>query len=277
MLEFFCHETIAPDEALIEVVAHIGTQLGRVIERERAAEALQQRQALLAATNAELESFSYSVSHDLRAPLRAIDGYAQVLLQDHAGALDAEGQRLLNTVRGNAQRMGQLIDALLRFSRLGRQALKIELIDMTSLARGVVEELRQAGGDSLPDVSLEALPPAVGDRTLLQQVLANLVSNACKFSRTGPRARVEIGAHLEANEAVYFVRDNGVGFDMAYADKLFQVFSRLHRPDEFEGTGVGLALVRRVIERHGGRVWAESAVNEGASFYFTLPRRTAAR
>jgi len=231
-----------------------------------------QAQESLARTNAELEGFSYSVSHDLRSPLRAIDGYARVLLEDYAAALDAEGQRLLNAVRDNAKRMGQLIDALLRFSRLGRQALKMEPVDITGVARAVLEDLRRAGGDGLPEVSLQNLPSAIGDRTLLQQVLANLVSNAFKFSRTRPRPRVEIAARLEGNEAVYFVRDNGVGFDMAYADKLFQVFTRLHGANEFEGTGVGLALVQRIVERHGGRVWAEGAVNEGATFYFTLPR-----
>ena len=232
-----------------------------------------QAQESLARTNAELEGFSYSVSHDLRSPLRAIDGYARVLLEDYAAALDAEGQRLLNAVRDNAKRMGQLIDSLLRFSRLGRQALKLQPIDMTGLARAALEDLRQVPGDGHPEVSLQDLPPAVGDRTLLQQVLANLLSNAFKFSRTRPRPRVEIAARLEGTEAVYFVRDNGVGFDMAYADKLFQVFNRLHGTNEFEGTGVGLALVQRIVERHGGRVWAEGAVNEGATFYFTLPRQ----
>jgi PAS domain S-box-containing protein len=226
----------------------------------------------LARSNAELESLSYSVSHDLRAPLRAIDGYARALLEDHVATLDAEGQRMLNVVRDNALHMGKLIDALLSFSRLGRQALSIKPIDMTSLAQSVLDDLRPAGRGNPSDVTLQPLPAAVGDERLIRQVLANLIGNAFKFSRTKPRPRVEISARIEGNEAVYCIEDNGTGFDMRYAAKLFHVFARLHRVEEFEGTGVGLALAQRIVQRHRGRIWAEAEVDKGATFYFTLPR-----
>src|SRR6266446_677157 len=193
----------------------------------------------LAQSNQELERFSYSVSHDLRAPLRAINGFAQALVEGHAARLDEEGKRLLSVIRESAKLGGQLIDALLNFSRVGRQALA-------------------------------PLPPASGDRALLRQVLVNLIGNAFKFSANRAHPKVEIGAEQNGSEVAYYVKDNGVGFDMQYADKLFGVFHRLHRPDEFEGTGVGLALAQRVIQRHGGRIWAEGKVNEGATFRFTL-------
>ncbi len=242
-----------------------------ITDRKTAEEALKRSTAALEAANAELESFSYSVSHDLRAPLRAIDGYALALLEDHAARLDAEGQRLLGVVRENAQRMGQLIDGLLRFARFGRQAMTMAPIDMMDLARRVVAEVQQGGGSALPPVAIDPLPPAMGDKTLIRQVLANLVANAVKFSRGRARPDVRIGARPQGAEVIYFVRDNGIGFDMRYADKLFQVFGRLHRAEEFEGTGVGLALVQRIVQRHGGRVWAESVPDRGATFHFTLP------
>jgi light-regulated signal transduction histidine kinase (bacteriophytochrome) len=236
-------------------------------ERRRAADELSR-------TNAELETFSYSVSHDLRAPLRAMNGYAQALLEDHAGQLDAEGLRLLAVVRDNALRLGEMIDALLTFSRLGRQALKSGPLDMTDLARNVADELLHGAKDHAPAVHIEPLPNATGDRTLMRQVFANLLGNAFKFTRGRPAPRIEIGARSAGGETVYLVRDNGAGFDMRYADKLFQVFSRLHHADEFEGTGVGLALVQRIIQRHHGRIWAEGVPNQGATFYFALPRET---
>jgi PAS domain S-box-containing protein len=244
-----------------------------ITERKEVEDERKRHAAALEAANAELEGFSYSVSHDLRAPLRAIDGYAQALLEDHATALDAEGQRLLGVVRENAQRMGQLIDGLLKFSRFGRQAMSLTPLDMTALARAVVDEVRQAGdrGAAAPAVALEELPPALGDQTLVRQVLANLIGNAVKFSRTRPRPEIRVGGRSEGDEVVYFVQDNGVGFDMRYADKLFQVFGRLHKVEEFEGTGVGLALTQRIVQRHGGRVWVESAPDQGAKFYFSLP------
>ncbi|MBI3553023.1 MAG: hypothetical protein HY077_10960 [Elusimicrobia bacterium] len=217
--------------------------------------------------NSELESFSYSVSHDLRAPLRAIDGFSKILQEDYAPALDAEGRRLLGTVCANARQMGRLIDDLLAFSRLGRKALEKTSVDMEALADSVVGQLRTAEPRRSIAVERKPLPGAHADAALLQQVMTNLVSNAFKFTSQKPEARVEIGFA----EGAFFVKDNGAGFDMKYSKKLFGVFSRLHRADEFEGTGVGLALVHRIVSRHGGRVWADARPGEGATFYFTLP------
>jgi PAS domain S-box-containing protein len=225
----------------------------------------------LAQSNQELERFSYSVSHDLRAPLRAINGFAQALVEGHAAQLDAEGMRLLTVIRDSAKLGGQLIDALLDFSRVGRQTLARAPVDLTALAQSVVSELRQTQGPVAVEVVLTPLPPASGDAALLRNVLINLIGNAFKFSANRAHPKVEIGAQQDGAEVTYYVKDNGVGFDMRYADKLFGVFHRLHRADEFEGTGVGLALVQRIIQRHGGRVWAEGKVGEGATLFFTLP------
>ncbi len=224
----------------------------------------------LRVANNELESFGYSVSHDLRAPLRAIDGFSHALLEDHSESLDAEARRLLTTVRANTQRMSRLIDDLLAFSRLGRKELAMAPVDLTSLAQTVVEDLQKGSGEHRARVSVAPLPPARGDRALLHLVLTNLIGNAFKFACRRAEPRIEVGAQTEDGETVYYVRDNGVGFDMRYADKLFGVFQRLHPAEEFEGTGVGLALVQRIVQRHGGRVWGEGKVNEGATLYFTL-------
>ncbi len=224
----------------------------------------------LAAVNRELETFSYSVSHDLRAPLRAVDGFSRILETDHAPALDAEGHRLLGRVRDNVRRMGNLIDDLLRFSRLSRAALEVRPVDMNDLVRNVVADLTRDGA-SRAMVSIGPLPPAPGDMGLLRQVWTNLVSNALKYSDPGADPRIEIQGLITGGGVEYSVRDNGVGFDMAYADKLFGVFQRLHRQDEFEGTGVGLAIVQRIVHRHGGTVRAESAPGQGATFSFLLP------
>src|SRR5438552_3741502 len=199
----------------------------------------------LAQTNQELERFSYSVSHDLRAPLRAINGYAQALWEDHAARLDDEGKRLLAVIRDSAKLGGELIDGLLSFSRLGRQALARAPVDVTALAESVVADLRQTQGSVAVEVVLSPLPPTSGDAALLRHVLINLIGNAFKFSAKRAHPKVEIGAEQHGSEVAYYVKDNGVGFDMQYADKLFGVFQRLHRPDEFEGTGVGLALEQR--------------------------------
>ena len=233
-------------------------------QRRRAEQALAQ-------TSQELERFSYSVSHDLRAPLRAINGYAQALWEDHVARLDDEGKRLLAVIRDSAKLGGELIDGLLNFSRLGRQALARAPVDVTALAESVVAELRQTQGSVAVEVVLSPLPPASGDAALLRHVLVNLIGNAFKFSVKRAHPKVEIGAEQHGSEVAYYVKDNGVGFDMQYAGKLFGVFQRLHRPDEFEGTGVGLALAQRIIQRHGGRIWAEGKVNEGATVRFTLP------
>jgi PAS domain S-box-containing protein len=231
------------------------------------------RTAQLEAANNELETFSYSVSHDLRAPLRAIDGFARILEEDYTARLDDEGRRLLGTICGEAKRMGQLIDDLLAFSRMSRQQVDSTPIDMTALAQAVFEEhAAQATGRHL-QFKAQPLPPAQGDPAMLRQALANLFSNAIKYTRPRAVAEIEMGGRAEGGDNLYYVKDNGVGFDMKYAGKLFGVFQRLHTEDEFEGTGVGLALVQRVIHRHGGRVWAEAKLDEGATFCFTIPLR----
>jgi PAS domain S-box-containing protein len=229
------------------------------------------RTAQLEAANQELEAFSYSVSHDLRAPLRAIDGFTNILVEDYAQGLDEEGQRTLGIIRGEAKRMGELIDDLLAFSRMSREAIQSVEVDMGAVAQAMFDECAaQAPGRKL-EFKLQPLPSAHGDQAMLRQVLANLLANAIKFTRYKAPAEIEIGGRVEGGEHVYYVKDNGVGFDIRYAHKLFGVFQRLHTEAEFEGTGVGLALVQRVIHRHGGRVWAEGKVNEGATFFFTLP------
>ncbi|HXI65701.1 MAG TPA: ATP-binding protein [Gemmatimonadales bacterium] len=225
---------------------------------------------LLEQANAELESFSYSVSHDLRAPLRAINGFSLALLEDYGTTLPPDGQALLARVRENTKRMAQLIDDLLVFSRLGRKPLEMGPVDLASLMQSVVEEQRQADPKRAIEVVVHSLPATLGDAGLLRQALSNLIENAFKFTRRQPKARIEVGSRVEGAETVYYVRDNGAGFDMKYATKLFGVFQRLHGESDFEGTGVGLALVQRIVHRHGGRVWAQAAVDQGATFYFTL-------
>lgn len=234
---------------------------------------LERRAAELAAANRELEAFSYSVSHDLRAPLRAIQGFSRVLVEDHAARLDAEGHRVLGIVTENTRQMGELIDDLLRFARISRQEIEPTVIDMTRLARLVVAECRQLEPDRDVTVTIDPLPVARGDQPMVRQALVNLISNAFKFTRPRPDARIEIGGEEGPAEATYFVRDNGVGFDPRYADQLFKVFQRLHASTEFEGTGIGLAIVARVVHRHGGRVWADGIEGEGATFAFALPRK----
>ncbi|HLA62083.1 MAG TPA: response regulator [Nitrospiraceae bacterium] len=230
--------------------------------------------ASLEAANKELEAFSYSVSHDLRAPLRAVDGFAQAVLEDYGQRLPEEAQRYLQTIRQGAQRMGDLIDDLLAFAQLSRQPLTRRAVDTGKIVREVLEELsRQRDGRQI-EVRVGELSACQGDPGLLRQVWVNLLSNALKFTRKTESAVVEIGSALEQGETIFFVRDNGSGFDMQYAEKLFGVFQRLHREEEFEGTGVGLAIVARVIHRHGGRVWAEAETDRGATFYFTLEGAT---
>ena len=232
-----------------------------------------QRTKALEGTNAELEAFSYSVSHDLRAPLRAVHGFARILLEDHHAQLDPEAQRLLGVIDQNTRRMGQLIDDLLAFSRLGRKEIAAGLVDLEELARTVADEVRRtdAGRKGALAIQIDPLPPVHGDRALLRQVMSNLLQNAAKFTRDRAEARVEVGSQRDGEQTVYFVKDNGAGFDARYADKLFGVFQRLHSTEQFDGTGVGLAIVKRIVQRHGGRVWAEGKVNHGATFFFTLP------
>ena len=248
-----------------------GAEIGELAHTfNRMAGSLEQNRAELESQNAELDAFSYSVSHDLRAPLRAIDGFSRLLVDEYAGDLPPEGRRYLGLVSRNTQEMGRLIDGLLAFSRLGQQQLDRRAVDVDAVAREVVAELESAAAGRAVEISVAALPGARADATLLRQVFRNLVSNAFKYTRERDPARIEIGSDAGAGHAVYFVRDNGVGFDMRYADKLFHVFQRLHRAEEYEGTGVGLALVARIVKRHGGRIWAEARPGEGATFYFTL-------
>lgn len=231
-----------------------------------------QRTADLGAANKELEAFSYSVSHDLRAPLRAIDGFSLMIEEDYADRLDAEGKRLLSVVRSNANRMGILIDDLLTFSKLGRQSTNSVHIDMTDLVREVCTEIQAAPSSSPVEFNISSVPAARGDRPMLKQVWTNLLSNAVKYSATRNPPIIKVSGEETESDVTYRICDNGVGFDMRYYDKLFGVFQRLHASTEFSGTGVGLAIVQRVIVRHGGRVWAESEVGVGATFSFSLPR-----
>jgi len=224
----------------------------------------------LETVNKELEAFSYSVSHDLRGPLRIIDGYTRILIEDYAGKLDEEGNRMLGIVTANAQKMGQLIDDLLNFSRLGRKQLIIHRVDMNGLVESVIAE-QQLSNEKLLAIQIDTLEPAYCDNNLIQQVWINFISNAIKYSSQQEKPVIEIKSVKTADEIIYSIKDNGVGFDMKYAGKLFGVFQRLHDMRDFEGTGVGLALVQRIINRHGGRVWAEGEVNAGATFYFSLP------
>jgi signal transduction histidine kinase len=228
----------------------------------------------LEAANKELEAFAYSVSHDLRAPLRGIDTYSGVLLEDYHERLDDEGKQMLGMLRRQTKRMNRLIDDLLSFSRLGRQQMQPGRVDMTALARGVFHDLLTGAAGRKIELKLDAIPPAQGDPALLRQVWVNLLSNAIKFTRPREVATVEVSGTNGADLNAYSVKDNGVGFDQAYADKLFGVFQRLHGQEEFEGTGVGLALVQRIVQRHGGKIWVEAKENQGATFHFTLPRHT---
>ncbi len=228
------------------------------------------RTAELEAANKELEAFSYSVSHDLRAPLRAINGFAGIVLEEYAPQLPEEARRYLDRVCNGGKRMGELIDDLLAFARLSRQPLNRHQVDTRRLVQEVLAELNPPGNHREIETLVGELPVCQGDPALLKQVWANLLSNALKYTRGRKPALVEIGCERTNGSAAFFVRDNGVGFDMQYANKLFGVFQRLHRADEFEGTGVGLAIVQRIIHRHGGRVWAAAEPNRGATFYFTL-------
>jgi PAS domain S-box-containing protein len=238
-------------------------------------ERVRRRTVELEVTNKELESFSYSVSHDLRAPLRAIDGYSRMVEEDYGDSFDAEGKRMLGIVRGEAVKMGRLIDDLLAFSKLSRQSIdETTTIDMTGLARNVAQELLRDQNAGRVRLDIWPLPPARGDTALFRQVWVNLLGNALKYSSSRPQSEILVSGEVSNGEAVYRVQDNGVGFDMKYAGKLFGVFQRLHRAEEFEGTGVGLAIVHRVVTRHGGSVRADGRPGEGATFYFTLPVTT---
>jgi signal transduction histidine kinase/HAMP domain-containing protein len=232
---------------------------------------LQDHAARLEAANKELESFTYSVSHDLRSPLRAIAGFTRMILNENGATFDPETQRKFGIVQDNALKMGRLIDDLLRLSRLGRAELSRSKLDMKGLVREVLQEIRTTEPERKFAAEIRDLPSAYGDLTMIRQLFVNLLSNAVKFTRGKEGARIEVGGFQQSGEQVYYVKDNGVGFDMKYYNKLFGVFQRLVTESQFEGTGVGLAIVQRIVQRHGGRVWAEGKLHEGATFYFTLP------
>jgi len=264
----------------LAVAGLIGATTARLVSeaelrrhRNHLEELVEERTVELQAANKELEAFSYSVSHDLRTPLRAIDGSSGILFEDYGEKLDSQGRRLLGVIRDNTQRMGRLIEDLLTFSRLGRKEITKKDISMEKMTRDVFDEVKISAPEGKVKLHMKKLPPGFGDETLIREVLANLFSNAIKFSRNEKMSVVQVGGKGENDENVYHVKDNGVGFDMKYSDKLFGVFQRLHSEEEFKGTGVGLAIVQRIIHRHGGRVWAEGKINKGATFYFTLPLR----
>lgn len=244
-------------------------KLNEVLEKR-----VKDRTAQLEAANKELEAFSYSVSHDLRTPLISIQAFSRLLAEKYAAHLDAKGQKFLTAIQKSTKQMDQLIDDLLALSRLKRRDLTIAEIDVGALAKGVFEELKAITQNRKLRLSINHPPPGRGDPSLMRQVFVNLLSNAIKFTRKRDTAHIEVGGSAGSGENSYYVKDNGVGFDMADAEKLFGVFQRLHSADEYEGTGVGLAIVQRIVNRHGGRVWAEGKIDEGATFYFTLPTKT---
>lgn len=231
---------------------------------------LEQRNIELAAVNKELEAFAYSVSHDLRAPLRSIDGFSQALLEDYEDKLDEQGKDYLRRSRAASQRMGQLIDDLLSLSRITRSDMKSEMVDLSSLAYQVSENLKESQPQRKVEFVVTPGLVANGDSTLLRLLLENLLGNAWKFTSKQSQARIKFGVGQQEGKLTFFVCDNGVGFDMTYADKLFGPFQRLHAATEFPGTGIGLAIVQRIVNRHGGQVWGEGKVGKGATFYFTL-------
>ena len=230
----------------------------------------------LQAANADLEAFSYSVSHDLRAPLRRVDGFCQMFIDEFGAGLAPEGRRMLENARAGATHMGELIDALLRFARYSRQPLQTRPVQTEALVRRVLGNFEEQLKDRSVELQIGPLPDCTADGALLEQVFTNYISNAIKFTAGRPRTHIEIGSREQPGELVYFVKDNGVGFDMRYADRLFGVFQRLHAQNEFEGTGIGLSIVHRIIRRHGGNTWAESRPQEGATFYFSLPAQAKA-
>ncbi|MDO8991069.1 MAG: ATP-binding protein [Sideroxyarcus sp.] len=245
-----------------DALSTLNTELGRRVA---------QRTAELETAIYDLENFNYSASHDLRIPLRAIDGFSWILIDEHSHQLDADGKRLLKVIRDNTRKMSLLIDDMQAFSRTGRMPMVLAEIDMQELVREVIAEFKTEAVGRDIEWKINSMPPAIADRAMLRRVLSNLLGNAIKFTRTRASARIEVGAVSSNQEIAYFVKDNGVGFDMKYADMLFGVFRRLHAVEEFEGAGIGLAIVKRIIVKHGGRVWAEGKVDEGATIYFALP------
>lgn len=253
------------------LVAFLTERIEKVRSLNQLNEELQMEREKLKAANQELETFAYSVSHDLKVPLRAIDGFSRILGEDYHDELDDEGKRLIDIIRQNTKRMNQLIDDILHLSRAGRQDMVLAKIDLESLIQNAFNELKQSNKDRDIQLEIEPLPPVYGDRALLQQVISNLLANSFKFTAPRETALIEVGFQVGKKEYIFHIKDNGVGFNMKYSDKLFGLFQRLHGQDEFDGTGVGLSIVQRIIRRHGGDIWAEGKVDNGATFYFSLP------
>ena len=241
-----------------------------ITERKHTEEQLHQRSLELQAANRELEAFSYSVSHDLRAPLRAIDGFSRILLQDYTEHLPTDARRHLQRISEASLNMGQLIDDILRLSRITRSELHANHVDLSALAESIIKELRNREPDRKVQTEIQPGLTTAGDERLLRVAMENLLSNSWKFTGKVENALIRVGTERSGAEKTFFISDNGVGFDMAYADKLFGAFQRLHNNEEFPGTGIGLAIVQRVIHKHGGRIWGMAEKNKGATFYFTL-------
>jgi len=262
-------ELTATNEELATQAEELAVQK---VALERLNADLRSKQQLLETANEEMESFSYSVSHDLKTPVRAIQGFSRMLMKEHADKLDAEGLRLLKVIITNTQLMYHLIEDLLSLSRLGRLKIKKSVVNLSTMARQVFDRLQAEAPERDLKLTMGHLPPALGDQSLLYQVMMNLLSNAIKYTTPKKPAVIEVGGAEEKQETVYYIKDNGIGFDERYVGNLFRPFQRLHGGEEYEGSGVGLAIVKRIIQRHGGRVWAEGKVNEGATLYFTLPK-----
>ncbi|MBN1371254.1 MAG: substrate-binding domain-containing protein [Anaerolineaceae bacterium] len=259
---------VGPMEGLI--YENLRAQISSALQGSRLTEQVLTRTHQLEAANSELESFSYSISHDLRAPLRAIDSFSGLLIDEYAADLSEEAHHFLNRIQHNTRRMGDLINDLLDFSRIGRKTLQVEDVDMDQLVHEILGDLRADHAVTQAEIIVEPLPPCKADRSLIKQVWINLILNAIKYSSKREKPRIEIGHVARPHSSAYMIKDNGVGFDMRYADKLFGVFQRLHKDEEYEGTGIGLAMVRRIIGRHGGSVWVEAELEKGATFYFSL-------
>lgn len=251
---------------LVGLFAFITQRARRLLMQE-----IEMRNANLAAANKELESFAYSISHDLRSPLRGIDGFSHMLADEYGERLDAQGKDYLERIRAAAQRMGALIDDILELSRISRHSMRKERVSLSLLAHELLDELAQSTPARIIDVSVEEGCVAFGDPQLLRMLMQNLLENAWKYTKRETAPRIAFGRESTEEDAAFFVRDNGVGFDMKYAGRLFAPFQRLHKPEEFEGTGIGLATVARIVHNHGGKVWAESAPGKGTTLYFTLP------
>lgn len=257
----------------VVMVAFLSERIEKVRMLNQLNKELDEEREKLESANQELEAFAYSVSHDLRVPLRAVDSFSRILVEDYQEKLDDEGERLIGIIRENTKKMGQLIDDILHLSRAGRQEMNMAELDLESITLRVFNELKQSNPDRNIQLEMEPLPAVYGDRILLQQVMTNLLSNSFKFTIPREIATIKVGFEEGEGKYIFYVKDNGVGFNMKYSNKLFGLFQRLHGQNEFEGTGVGLSIVQRIVRRHGGDVWADSKVDEGATFYFYLPHK----